>query len=130
MAVIDGARAATHILFPRIRSRLAPATRMLLTTKSSTDFGATGRNIDIDDPAIRSLWPQPLEDLTKVLGKHAGRKTLIDAVVDNYGLIHVFAFEYVENWSEAFVHHNRIIWLQTGNNGRLDEKARTVHYFA
>jgi hypothetical protein len=89
---------------------------VFLTAKGATDLSSARPDVDVDDPAVRSFRDQPpskckefkkfehsienldifyLEDLAEVLGKHAGRETLVDAVVDGRSPVHILALEHV-----------------------------------
>jgi hypothetical protein len=69
--------------------------------------------------------------VVEVLGEHAGRENLVDAVVDGRSLVHILALEHIENVSETFAHDHRRRRLQIRDDGRLDKEAGTVrHDFA
>lgn len=53
--------AASHILLPRVATRLAAAARLLLPSKGSSDLGSIGGNVDVDNATIRSGRPRQRE---------------------------------------------------------------------
>ena len=50
--VVHGVGGAAHVIAPGVAARLAAAAGFLLATKSTTDFGARGADVDVGDAAV------------------------------------------------------------------------------
>ena len=52
LAVVDGASAAPHVLFPGVGARLPPSAGGLVAAEGAANLGAVRGNVDVDDAAV------------------------------------------------------------------------------
>ena len=82
VAAVDRAGLAAHVGLPRVRARLATAAGGLLAAERAADLGARGADVDVGDPAVRSLGREEPLGLPQVVGEDGGGQPLVDRVVD------------------------------------------------
>ena len=80
--MVNGACSATHVLLPSIRPSLSAATSVFLPTKGTTDLGPRVPDVYVDNSTVRSVWTDPLVDISNVIGEKSTAKAVLSVVVD------------------------------------------------
>ncbi|KAF1783560.1 HECT domain [Phytophthora cactorum] len=129
LAIVNGARRATHVLLPCVTARLATATSLLLAAKSSTNLSTTGSDVDVHNATVRSQRSRPLEDCCLVLREQRRRQTLRDGVVLLNRLLKSLKLQRVQDRRKDFFLDDLSI-VGDRNDCRLDEVAFAVDLLA
>lgn len=52
---------ASHVMLPCVASTFSATARRLFATERTADLGTARTNIDVNYPAVRSAWADPLQ---------------------------------------------------------------------
>jgi len=118
--VVDGAGRAAHVLLPSVRARLATAACLFFASECTTDFGAGGSNVAVNNSAVASKRTNPLEIVLEVFGEEGRGEALWDFVVPSNRFVQGLEAEDVKDRCKDFMLNDVCIV------GNLDDRGFNV----
>jgi len=118
-SVIERTGRSSHILFPTIWSRLSSSSRMLLSSKGSSNLSTRWTNIHVSNTTIWTIRSHPFKNVGDILSKQAATQSLRNIVVYLNRLLQSFEFLNEQNRTEELLLQIGSIF-RSMNNRRFD----------